>query len=48
MTVEVKKIMSAKTKKEYTVLDIKFTDNYTKRVFLEPAEIALLDVINKH
>ena len=31
--------------KEYEVLEITFTDNYKKKVFLEPAEKELINII---
>ena len=35
---------STKSDKDYKVIIIKLTDNYEKKVFLEPAELELLKV----
>lgn len=47
MDVKLKTGISEKTGKEYTYLSIMLTPNYEKRVFLEKAEIELINMLIK-
>lgn len=48
ISAEYVKGVSKKTGKEYGALDIKITDKYTKRVFLNDSEKALIEILHNN
>ena len=48
MKAELKKGIGKKSGKEYYAIEIEITPDYTKRVFLDPVEVALLKATNKN
>lgn len=48
MQVEYVKGVSKKTGRPYGAIDIRLTDNYTKRVFLNDSENALIELVQNN